>query len=240
MSKPLPLLLCAGLCLIPPSALAAGAELTVNACPGNAGASHDAGTLDCAGGEALRLMVTYQPERAIPDLAAVDCVLSMAVPGGLTGPTKFWDLSAANVSALSGSTVLPAAVCSGYKSLFQGAGAGFAVAAGMRGPNTLLISSTAYRPKGVNVAADARLFVLGLTIDASTAVEADPGGLAGCQTPVSIAIESLTPGSLTDSTVTDIKLDSPLRQSIVINGASLPESARTPPPARHSTKVLYR
>src|SRR5262245_49164285 len=90
------------------SALGVGADLSVVACPGNPGASADAGLLDCAGGQTLTLLVTFMPAENYPDLAGIDGVLSIAVSGDLGTTATFWDFGGADPAALGTSHARPA------------------------------------------------------------------------------------------------------------------------------------
>ena len=67
-------LCCAAMALVASSAFASGVDLTVTACPGNAGASNDAGLLDCAGGQVVQLLATFLPNESISDLVGIDVV----------------------------------------------------------------------------------------------------------------------------------------------------------------------
>src|SRR5205823_5942005 len=97
--------LCLSLLLAPLPAFAAGVDLSVIACPGNAGASSDAGSLDCAGGELLQLLGVFQPNEAHPDLVGIDATVTLTTLGAITGPDDFWDFAGVNAVALSSTYV---------------------------------------------------------------------------------------------------------------------------------------
>jgi len=240
------LLLTAALALFATSAFAVGADLTANACPGNAGASSSVPSLDCAGGAVLVLNVTFQPAEAISDLAAVDCIVDLTPTGGDPNTTaNFWDFGVTNSAALGGGQARPSTGCTGYTNTFSPAGSGFAAAAATQYPSNYpprtRISCLSYRPSNLSVAANAKLFGLQITVDASTSAEAlgDPNGPAGCTLPVGIALEQAIPGSAAGNpTTTLIDGNTPGGNIVLVNGANAPT-----PTARHSwgqLKSLYR
>src|SRR5712691_11413880 len=94
------LLTLAMMALAASASFASGVDLSVVACPGGAGASSDAGTLDCAGGASLGLMAVYQPVEALPDLAGIDVVFDMQINGDVGSDANFWDLAGVNSAAL--------------------------------------------------------------------------------------------------------------------------------------------
>src|SRR5258705_836117 len=84
------LLSCAAMTWFATSAFAVGCDLSAVACPGGAGASSDAGSLDCAGGHSSVLQVTFMPAESAPDLAGIDIVLDMSVGGDIGSEATFW------------------------------------------------------------------------------------------------------------------------------------------------------
>ena len=219
------LLVSALMTLLATHAFAAGCDLTVVACPGGEGASNDAGTLDCAGGQTVTLLATFQPAEDIADFAAADGILSLRVPADVGGAANFWDLEIANASSLSGSQRRPATGCAEYTNPFLPPGSGFAVGAAVRGPGLVRIACTAYRAGTLAVKAGQKIFAFQVTLDASTSAEATRGELTGCSLPATITLDSLAPGSLSNAPVTLLKSGSQLLNSVVFNGGLLPASA---------------
>src|SRR5438045_2560887 len=128
------LLALAAILLLASSAFASGVDLSVHACPGNAGVSSDAGTLDCASGQVLTLYAVFQPVAAIPDLVEVDMRFDLVVDGDLTSDATFWnfehnDGAPNNEAGLTANRQRPATGCSGYTNTWSAPGAGDAVAA---------------------------------------------------------------------------------------------------------------
>ena len=236
------LLLCAALCLFATSAFAVGADLTVVACPGVAGASNDAGTLDCAGGSTLVLLGTFQPAEAIADLVAADAILDITV-GNANGPDNFWDLQTVNSAALNGAPSRPTSGCSTYNNAFGVANSGFAAAAAVQAPTRVRVATTSYRPSNLAATLNQKIFAFQLLIDLSTSVEAGVGGTAtGCLNPAGIVLEQIIPGSASNAPVTTLTTGTGTvtggLNSVIANGAGLPT-----PAARHSwgqLKSLYR
>ena len=221
------------------SAHAVGCDFTVIACPGNAGASQDAGTLDCAGGATLTILGTFQPAEAIADFAAADCIVDICLDnaGDLHGVDAFWDFQTANAGALNGTARRPATGCVGYADPFSPLGSGFALASAVLSTEMLRIAVISYRPSGLSVLANSKLFAFALTIDASTSLEA--GGTApGCTSQASMTLEQVIPGSLSGVPTTTLTTGSLAMNYIFINGAPFVVAAK-----RHSwgsLKSLFR
>ena len=229
------LLVCAACCLLATTAFAGGVDMTVNSCAGVSGASNDVASLDCAGGSTLVLLVTFMPNEAIPDLIAADCIFDLTVGGDVTGPANFWDLQTSNAVALNGTGARPTSGCTGYANNFGVANSGFAVGGAVRGPGSVRLSSTAYRPSTVAALVNSKLFASQITLDLSTSVESTLGTATGCTLPVSIAVEQCLPGGTGATLLTGPSLAS---QVVALNGAGQPTAT-----ARHSwgaLKSLYR
>ena len=236
------LLLCAALCLFASSAYAVGCDLTVVACPGVAGASNDAGTLDCAGGVTLVVLGTFQPAEAIADLVAADAILDITVANANSG-SNFWDFQTANSAALNGAPNRPATLCSTYTNAFGVANSGFAAAAAVQSPNRVRIATTSYRPSNLAAALNQKIFAFQLSFDLSTSAEANQGGTStGCQSPAGIVLEQIIPGSASNAPVTTLSTGTGTipggLNSVIANGAGLPTAA-----TRHTwgqLKNMYR
>lgn len=232
------LLLAALLCVAATDAFAIGCDLTVNACPGNAGASNDAGTLDCAGGAVLTLLATFQPAEVITDLVAADCILDFCVQGDITGSANFWDMETANSGALNASPQRPTTGCTGYLNAFGVANSGSAFAAARRSESMVRIATTSYRPSNVAVNINAKVFAIALLIDASTSFEASGSPAYGCLMPNGISLEQIIPGSANNSPVTTLTSGSQMLNYVFVNGSGV-----VTPTQRHSwgaLKAMYR
>ena len=101
----------------------------------------------------------------------------------------------------------------------------------------LRTATQTYRPSPLAVARDARIFVISLTMDGSTAVEAGGSNL-GCPMPVTMTVEQVIPGSLSGIPTTTLSSGSQMTNYVQVNGAGF-----VVPVARHSwgsLKSLYR
>ena len=232
-----PLLLLLALLALP--AHAVGVDLNVVACPGNAGSSNDAGTLDCAGGSTLVLLGTFQPAEAIADLVAADAILDMTIVGDVHSTQNFWDLGTANQVALNGAPGRPAAGCPNYVNAFGVANSGFATAAAVQAPNRIRMATTSYRINNLAVVANERIFAFQLLFDLSTSVEANQGGtMTGCLTPMGIGVEGLVPGSASSTPVTTLTAGSASLNTVVANGGNPPVPLA--PQSWERLKSMYR
>ena len=237
------LLISAALCLFATSAFASGISLTVTACPGGAGATGSAGTIDCATGGIITMLAVFQPAEAISDLVGIDAILDVTVNGDVTGPQNFWDFAIVNAAGLGTDHRRPAAGCSVgsvYTNTWNVGSAGSAAAGLVRGPSQVRIAAQCQRPSLLAVVANQKLFGFQMTIDPSTSSE--QGGLAnGCTSAAGVVLEHIIPGSAGGSPTTTLTSPdgaSGQGQSVIFNGASLPTKA-----SRHSwgqLKSLYR
>ncbi len=217
------LLLCGLLCLFATSAFAIGADLTVVACPGVAGASNDAGTLNCAGGSTLLLLGTFQPAEAIADLVAADAILDFTIAGGdINSSANFWDLQTNNSAALNGAPGRPTSGCSTYANAFGVANSGFAAAAAVQRSDRVRVATTSYRPNNLATTANQKIFAFQLLIDLSTSAEASGAGGNGCLQPIALALEQIIPGSASNAPVTTLTSGSSALNYVLANGGSLP------------------
>lgn len=234
------LLLLLMLCGTAVNAFASGCDISVTACPGVAGSSHDAGTLDCAGGATLSLLVTFRPAEAMTDLVAADCIIDFCVQGDVTGPASFWDMETANASALNISGARPSTGCSNHLNAFGVANSGSAIAARRLTESMVRIATTSYRPSNLRVALNTRVFAASILIDLGTSMEASGSGQSGCTMPNAITLEQVIPGSANNNPVTTLDYGSETYQSqfVYVNSAFI-----TVPAQRHSwgsLKALYR
>ena len=240
------LLISAALCLLATSAFASGVDLVVTACPGNAGSSNDAGSLDCAGGATLILLGVFQPAEAITDLVAADAILDFTVTGGdLNAPSAaFWDLQTNNSAALNGASGRPATLCVGYNNAFGVANSGFAAAAAVQASNRVRVATTSYRPSNLNAALNQKIFGFQLLLDLSTSAEASGAGGNGCMLPIAFALEQIVPGSAANNPVTTLTSGATNPSPSATSQVVLANTSGQPvPAARHSwgqLKSLYR
>ncbi len=223
---------------------AGGLALTVAACPNNPGALGGSASiadcfppacgppdhggisfsgpsvLDCASGQPLVVLATWEPNESIPDLSNLDGTLQLYAPGNIVGPsldqTPFWNFDPAgcNTSALSSSQLRPATGCGApsYVNTWGVASSGTAIGAGQYTSTGGRIVFTCYRPSGLAVSAGQRLFGVQIIVDGSTALEAG-GTCAGCCSSGGVGLQwvegrpgsfgALNPTSVTGTFVAD-------------------------------------
>ncbi len=236
------LLLLLLLCVRVVNAFASGCDLSVVACPVIPGSSHEAGMLDCAGGQVLALLATFRPAEPITDLVAADCILDFCVQGDVTGPASFWDMETANAAALNIAGARPLTGCSNYLNAFGVANSGSAIGARRLTESMVRIATTSYRPSNLSVARNTGVFAAMILIDASTSLEASGSGQSGCTSPNAITLEQVMPGSANNNPVTllDYGSESSASQFVYVNSFG---GGITVPAQRHSwgsLKALYR
>src|SRR6185436_947371 len=179
-----------------PATAVGGVDVTINACPVDGGVGLDAGTLDCSDYEDIRLLVTFAPSQAIPDLVSISGTILLRVAGDLD-TNNFWDVAGCGLHGFSVQSSRPSIGCSAplaYLSLWNAVGSGSAVSVIRLDANTLRINYTAHRPSSIAVAAGQRCFGVQITIDKSNAWQSS-GNCLGCSAPVCIRAASLTPHS---------------------------------------------
>jgi len=239
------LLTSAALCLLATSAFAGGLNLTVGGCPNNgtAVANGDAGTLDCATGTGVTMLVTFMPAEAIADLVGIDLIMDITVNGDVNSTANFWDFAVNNSGGLQTDHRRPAAGCTApvYQNQWNVSSAGSAAAGAIRGPGSVRIAGQCQRPTLFVATANQRLFGIQFTVDPSTSVEQGGTG-AGCSTPAGFALQHVLPASANNLPVTLLTepdpTTAPFGQRVMFNGAALPT-----PADRHSwgqLKNLYR
>ncbi len=205
----------AALALIATWAFAGGIDLSVNACPDNAGATPFA-TTDCSGATPLAILGTWEPNEAIPDLSNLDGTLQYAVAGDLD-TSSFWNFDGLNDCARGGlgaggplrsSQARPASGCESpaYTDTWGVTGSGTAIGGAQSTPRTGKIAFTCYRPSPLGVAAGQRLFGMQIVIDTSEATEAGQGGTCtGCTEGACIVWLEGRPEGFGSSTPTNIQ-----------------------------------
>ena len=234
------LIICAALCLFATSAFASGINLTVTACPGVAGSRGDAGTLDCAAGQIVTMLATFQPVEALTDLVGLDAILDITINGDVSGPANFWDFAVANTGALGTDHKRPTTGCTPYNNVWNVGSAGSAAAGAVRGPGQVRLAASVQRPSFFVNTANQKLFGFQMSVDASTSAEGG-GSANGCATAAGIVLEQIIPASSAGTPTTTLTSPDALSgqgQSVLFNGATLPTKA-----SRHSwgqLKSLYR
>jgi len=181
---------------------AVGVDFTVNGCPGSAGTSQQQ-AMECAAGTAADLVITFQPAEDVADMVAADWILDITTQGDVGSTANFWDVQALNPTAFSVQRTIPVASCLGYYLNFWNVtDAGGAWAAAVRNPHTVRIAGLVYRPSGVAVRANQKIFAAIMRLDVGASVEAG-GSLVGCcASGTSLLMKQLIPSSASGSTTT--------------------------------------
>jgi hypothetical protein len=161
------------------AASSAVADLSVTACPGNPGATANAGMLDCAGGRQLSLLVSTITPVAIADLRGVEFDLYATVDGDLSTTATFWDFDGANHAGWRADRGRPASGCDDYLAPFSGPGTSGYWGGVSHTGGVLHLQLGCFRDVPVAVTAGAGIFVAQVVLDVGTAAEAG-GTLAGC------------------------------------------------------------
>jgi hypothetical protein len=240
------LVLCAALMLIASSAFAFGADLSVAACPGGAGASGDAGALDCAGGGVLTLLGTFMPEHAMPDLAGIDIVTDLQIAGDVTGDAGFWDFGGANAGAVGSLHTRPSSPgCTAYTNTWQpsGSGAGSLGVTNTLNNTRVRVVALCYRPTALSTAANQKMWGIQLSIDASTSVDAGGAPTAtGCDKAACIVLNSIQPRTVSGADDTNLTTGSVFGNQVTINSGTTGQCQAVPTKKRTwgQLKSLYR
>lgn len=182
--------------LIAGGAFASGVDLTANACPGSAGAAASYTDLDCAGGQSLVLVVSFEPSVNYYDLLGVDWVLDVFTAGDLASTTGFWSFAGANADAFTLANTIPAAQCDGFtRDVWTAPGSGNYWSAVVRDPGVLRIAAGVYRPGNRSAVVDQRIFAARITIDTASSLERG-GSLAGCcEFATELVLQQLIPAT---------------------------------------------
>lgn len=246
------LLITGALALVAATAFAqGGVDLSVNACPGDAGASATA-TTDCAGGSILTILGTWGPNEAISDLSNLDGTLGYSVTGDLNSTDSFWNFDPANLCASSGpggplgsAQARPGSGCStpvAYTNTWNVASSGTAIGGAQRTPQTGQIVFTCYRPSPLSVTAGQKLFGVQITVDASNSSESGGGTCSGCGDPACIVWNEGRPGSFGASTPSNLEGPFVFGNTLAINGAAVGVCAAVPTHRQTwgALKSLYR
>jgi len=226
-------LTCAALALVASTAFASGVDLTVIACPGNAGASNDAGSLDCAGGQVVTMLATFLPNEALSDLVGIDVVYMVNVAGDISSDANFWDF-ASNANAAGALHTKPSTGCSTSGSNYtatwspSGSGAGslgvYPVNTGPNYPsNVSRIVALAYRPTTLSVTANQKLFGMQLSIDASNSAEGGNNPTAlGCTKAATVTLSEVIPRALSGNDGSSLNTTALQGQAVTFNGGTAP------------------
>jgi len=183
---------------------AAGVDLDLVACAGASGAAYQA-NVDCAGGGTFPLFVTFAPAEAISDLVALDTFFDLTVPGGdvTTLNANFWDFANSNAGAMQPRHLRPASGCGAYLDTWNATNAGEAFGANVIGPTLVRMAATVYRPTGVGVSTNQKLFGCLLLLNTLTSLEAG-GTHGGCTRFVTVRATQATPASASGSPTTTL------------------------------------
>ena len=224
-------------------AFSAGVDLSVSACPGNPGASGDAGTLDCADGQRLTLLVTFATSAASASLAGFHFQLVAVVDGDLTTNATFWDFDSANHAGWRPFKERPATGCPDFTEAMSGPSTSIYWGGLSHSANQVLLYVGCDRSSGVPIAAAERIFGAQVVIIVGTSLEAG-GVTTGCSRSVCLSVPY---AEALDAAGRPIG-NSPLGSSagftnvVTINGA-LNANCVTVPVTRHTwgqLKSLYR
>lgn len=239
------LILCAATALVAAfatSAFASGCDLTVLACPGNAGAAADAGSLDCAGGGVLSLDATFLPAGALPDLAGIDIVFDIAVAGDVNSDANFWDFATANAAAVGSSQIRPAAGCVGYTATWSPSGSGAGSLGVAQSPSHMRIVALCYRPTGLAITANQKLWGINITVDGSTSVESGAGTAVGCGDAACFVLNSIIPRAVSGNDGAELSSGALFGNQVTVNAGTAPQCLSVPT-KKHTwgqLKSLYR
>jgi hypothetical protein len=189
----------AAMLLVASAAFAGGIDLSVGACPGNAGSvGGETGAVDCTadpGNElAVVVLATWAANEALTDLVGLDGLLEMQVQPDLDAG-GFWNVDPAGCGAagMNSSQVRPAGCTTpAYNNLWSPAGSGTAIAAIRRGPAVQRMAFTVFRPTLATVAANARLFGAQIMFNAGGDLA---GACPGCSNTVAMVFNSGKPGT---------------------------------------------
>lgn len=213
------LVLCAAMTLVASMAFAQGADLTVVGCPGNAGSSGDAGTLDCAGGATLVLLGTFVTAAPISDLAGIDIIFDFQVTGDLGSDANFWDFANVNAGAIGAAFSRPATLCTGYTNTWPSGSIAGAQGVSTAQPNHGRVVALCARSAGFAVAGGAKLFGIQLTVDASTSAEGGGSGV-GCALPVGMVLNSIQPRTVSGIDPGPLSGGALAGQCVTVNGGT--------------------
>ena len=235
------LLATALLSLLATSAFAVGVDLSVGACPGDAGASADAGSLDCAGGTNVTVLATFMPAEDISDLVELDMIFDLVVDGDVSTNATFWDFETVNHSAISLHHERPTGGCSNYTDVWNVDGGGAVGGVAISLPSKVRIGAISYRPTKAAVLANQRLFGIQLVLDTHQAIEGT-GSAPGCTRGVCMVLQRATPVSAGGLPTTTLADPSVFGNQSTFNGGS-DSMCFAVPAVRHTwgqLKSLYR
>jgi len=229
------LVLCASMLLATSLAQAGGMDLTINACPGAAGAlGGEVGSVDCANGSSVAILGTFVAGDNITDLIALDSVLALETSPSLDTST-FWDWTTSGCGAgvVGINALRPSAGCAAYTNTWTPSGSGGATKAIRTSGSGERIAIVCYRGASLSVTAVQKLFAFQIVLDLSQALE-QAGECTGCGQPVCLRWLSARPASAAGNPTTELThgtgLAAGIDNTISFNGgnglcASLPTHA---------------
>lgn len=241
------LLLATTLSLLASSVSASGFDLSALACPGNSGISDDAGTLDCATGSVVELIVTFQPAEDIADFDRFDVLLYGQVAGGdLSSTASFWGPGSGWFqSGAFGVAAAPRdgmASCGGYTRALDGVSGGVAGAVNVTGATTFRIDALGYRETPMSLTANQKVLAMVLRFDSAVHIPAE-SPLPGCSLPVCFSLQQLTPRHSDNTPGTILKTSAQFGTLVSINGSGGQVECALVPVRRQTwgqLKQLYR
>lgn len=241
------LLLATCLALLASRASAAGLDLSALACPGNTGISDDAGTLDCANGSVVELLVTFEPAEDIADFDRFDVLIYGQVAGGdLSSTASFWGpRSGWFQSGSFGVAAAPRngmASCVGYTRALDGVAGGVAGAVNVTGATTFRIDAIGYRETALPLLANQKVLALVLRFDSAVHIPAE-SPLPGCNLPVCFSLQQLTPRHSDNTPATTLTTSALYGTLVSINGSGGRVECALVPVRRQTwgqLKTLYR
>jgi hypothetical protein len=239
------LALLAAMTLCTSTAFAVGCDLSVYGCPGDSGATYDAGSLDCAGGITLMVLATWMPAEDLPDLGGIDAIFDVYVYGDVGSDATFWDFSGSNSNAVTVSHVRPDSPgCNAYRNTWGLAGSGATSQSLYRSPSLVRIMATCFRPSGLHYTPNMKMWGLQLLIDTSTSTDATPPGAGiGCTKPACMVLNSIQPRAVSGNDGQALVAPSTFGNVVVTNRADAISSCTGDPVIRHTwgrLKSLYR
>jgi hypothetical protein len=224
-------------------AMASGVGLSVNACPGNPGASTDAGTLDCAGGQQLTMLLTFASSVAISSMTGVEFEITAIVDGDLSAGAAFWDFDGVNHAGWHADRSRPAAGCANYTDAWTGPGTSVLWGGSSHEGSVLRLEVACSRSTELAIAAEQPIFGAQVVFDGAQSVEAG-GTLPGCPLGICFAVPyaAIYGHAARLPVVSGLGAMSEFPNILTVNGT--PQSGCLTVPARRHTwgqlKTLYR
>ena len=213
------LIVCVALAADARPALPVGVDLSAVACPGDPGASHDAGTIDCATGAYATLYLTFMPGESAPDLTGIDVNLDLRVRGDLESEAAFWEFEATNPDGMSVSHARPSSGCDDYTDTWGAGGSGAGWRAFRTNWNQERIRALAYRTTPLAYTFNQKLFGMAVAVDAARSADV-AGGRGGCNRAAALLVNSMFPRLVSGNPTQVLAGDSVFGDCVTFNDAS--------------------